>query len=112
MIDFAYAADAATTAAPGAGDTFLFNIGLIAVLFVLFYVILIRPQQRRMKEQQTMLSALKKGDRVITSGGLVGKISKLTNDREVEIDLGGGTKVTALRYTLTLDEPAAVETKK
>ncbi|MCB1538304.1 MAG: preprotein translocase subunit YajC [Rhodospirillales bacterium] len=93
------AADAAAT--PGMGDTFLTNMGLIALMFVLFYVLLIRPQQKRMKQQQTMLGALKVGDRVVTGGGLVGNISRLVSDAEVEVDLGG-TKVTALRYTLSV----------
>ncbi len=105
MISLAHAAEAGTASVAGApttSDTFMFNIGMIAVLFVLFYIILIRPQQKRIKEQQTMLDGLKKGDRVVTAGGLIGKISKLTNDREVEVDLGA-VKVTALRYTLQID---------
>lgn len=107
MITLAHAADAASSAAatPSASDTFMFNLGMIAVLFVLFYIILIRPQQKRIREQQKTLDSLKKGDRVITAGGLIGKISKLTNDREVEVDLGNDVKVTALRYTLQLDTP-------
>lgn len=106
MITLAHAADVASNAAaaPSASDTFMFNIGMIAVLFILFYIILIRPQQKRIREQQKTLDSLKKGDRVITAGGLIGKISKLTNDREVEVDLGA-VKVTALRYTLQLDNP-------
>ncbi len=77
------------------------NMGLILVMFVLFYVLLIRPQQKRLKAQQAMLSALKKGDRVVTGAGFVGTISDIKSDREVEVDLGNGFKVTALRYTIT-----------
>ena len=95
---YAQAADMAMTpGAPSAGEAFAWNMGLIVVMVVLFYLLLIRPQQSRMKEHAKMLSALKKGDAIITSGGLVGKIDKVIDDREVVLDLGNGTKVTALR---------------
>jgi preprotein translocase subunit YajC len=87
-------------ATPGTGDTFMWNMGLVLVMFALFYVLMIRPQQKRLKAQQAMLGSLNVGDRVVTGGGLVGTISKIINDAEVEVDLGS-TKVTALRYTLT-----------
>lgn len=90
-------------AAPSAGSAFAWNMGLILVLVIMFYVLLIRPQQKRFAEHKAMVDSMKKGDKVVTAGGLVGKISKLTNDEEVEIDLGG-TKVTAVRNTLTLKE--------
>jgi len=90
-------------AAPSAGSAFAWNMGLILVLVVMFYFLLIRPQQKRFKEHKEMVDALKKGDKVVTAGGLVGTISKLTNDEEVEVDLGGA-KVTAVRNTLTVKE--------
>lgn len=84
---------------PGAMEAFLWNMGLIAVLMILFYVLLIMPQQRRFKEHKEMLDKLQKGDKVITGGGLIGKIDKIKDEREVIIDLGD-TKVTALRSTI------------
>ncbi len=89
-----------TTQVPGAMESFIWNMGLVLVLVVLFYVLLIAPQQKRFKEHSQMLSALKKGDKVITGGGLVGTIDKLVDDKEVVVDLGNGLKVTALRATL------------
>ncbi|MCL4677243.1 MAG: preprotein translocase subunit YajC [Alphaproteobacteria bacterium] len=86
--------------APTAGEAFFWNIALVGILVFLFYILLIMPQQRRFKEHSDMLSDLKKGDRVITGGGLVGKIDKIIDDREVLIDLGNGLKVTALRSTI------------
>ena len=83
--------------APSSMDAFMMNMGLVVVLVGLFYILLIMPQQRRFKEHSNMLSDLKKGDRVVTGGGLVGKIDKVIDDKEVLIDLGNGTKVTALR---------------
>ena len=86
--------------APTATEAFAWNMGMILVLVILFYMLLIRPQQRRMKEHNSMLSDLKKGDRVVTGGGLIGKIDKVVGNDEVEIDLGNGVKVVALRSTI------------
>ena len=83
--------------APTPQEALIWNIGLVIVLVALFYFLLIMPQQRRFKEHSEMLSDLKKGDRVVTSGGLVGRIDKVLDDKEVIIDLGNGIKVTALR---------------
>jgi preprotein translocase subunit YajC len=92
--------------APSAMEAFLWNMGMVAVLVFLFYVLLISPQQRRFKEHTKLLAALKKGDRVVTGGGLVGVIEKIGDGDEVVIDLGHGSKVTALRSTLVgRDDP-------
>lgn len=86
--------------APSAGEAFAWNMGLVLVLVVMFYILLIRPQQKRLKEHTDMLKALEKGDTVITGGGLVGKIDKFVGEDQVVIDLGG-SKVTALRSTIS-----------
>ena len=87
--------------APSAANAFAWNMGLILILVIMFYILLIRPQQKRFAEHRTMLDALKKGDKVVTSGGLVGKVDKIGDDvDEVIIDLGNGVKVTALRHTI------------
>ena len=87
--------------APSATNAFAWNMGLIVLLVVMFYILLIRPQQKRFKEHQTMLGELKKGDAVVTAGGLVGKIDKLVGDDEVVINLGGTVKVTAVLSTIS-----------
>ena len=109
LISMAHASTDAATVAPSAGDTFWMNMGLIGVMFILFYILLIRPQQKRLQEQRAMLDTLQKGDAVVTSGGLVGTVSKLISDTEVEIDLGS-VKVVALRYTIQtkMDDGAPV----
>jgi len=97
------AADVAVNApidAPTTANAFAWNMGLILVMVALFYILLIRPQQKRFNEHKEMLGALKKGDKVVTAGGLVGKIDKLSGEDEVIVDLGGGTKVTALLSTI------------
>jgi len=104
MISIAHAqevaAEVAAVEAPSTASAFAWNMGLILVMVMLFYILLIRPQQKRFAEHRDMLGALKKGDKVVTAGGLVGKIDKLSGDDEVIVDLGGGTKVTALLSTI------------
>ncbi len=109
----------ASTAAPGgagmspapspAGGTemLLWNVGMIAALVAMFYLLLIRPQQKRFREHKDMIDSLKKGDRVLTGGGLIGKVDKIVSDTEILVDLGNGVKVSALRSTVQtrLDEP-------
>src|SRR5690606_41780523 len=101
FISMAYAQDAAAAAPDGAAFAFS-NIGLILIMVVMFYFLLIRPQQKRFKEHKAMLDALKKGDKVVTAGGLVGTVDKLPEGEgdEVVVDLGNGMKVTALRPTI------------
>jgi len=70
------------------------------LIFVIMYFLIIRPQRQQLKKRNEMLSALRRGDTVVTGGGLIGKVTKVIDDREVEVDLGGGTKVTAVRSTI------------
>ena len=67
------------------------------LIFVVMYFLIIRPQQQQLKKRSEMLAAVRRGDTVVTGGGLIGKVTKVIDDKELEIDLGGGTKVTALR---------------
>ncbi|MGB0902050.1 preprotein translocase subunit YajC [Halocynthiibacter sp.] len=85
-------------------------IPLIAI-FGIMYFLLIRPQQKKMKEHQEMVSALRRGDQVITQGGLIGKVVKVKEgDNEVEVELGEGVKVRVVQSTiatvLSKTEPA------
>lgn len=64
------------------------------------YFLIIRPQRQQMKRRGEMLAAVRRGDTVVTGGGLIGKVTKVIDDNELEIDLGGGNKVTALRSTI------------
>lgn len=106
LISMAYAQEtadeimAAVPEAPSTASAFAWNMGLILVLVVMFYLLLIRPQQKRFMEHKEMLGGLKKGDKVVTSGGLIGKVDKMGGDDEVVIDLGNGVKVTAVLSTI------------
>ncbi|MEM8833175.1 MAG: preprotein translocase subunit YajC [Pseudomonadota bacterium] len=98
--------------APSAASAFAWNMGLIVVLVVMFYFLLIRPQQKRFAAHKEMVDGLKKGDKVVTAGGLVGKIEKLEGNDEAIVNLGKDMKVTAVRSTLTVREEKKEEEKK
>jgi preprotein translocase subunit YajC len=84
-----------------AAEAFGLNLLLIAILVGMFYVLLIIPQQKRFKKHRQMIEAMKKGDKVLTSGGLIGIVDKIeAGNDEILIDLGSGLKVTALRSTI------------
>lgn len=99
--------------APSAMEAFVWNMGLVAILVGMFYILLIRPQQKRMKEHNEMLQGLQKGDRVVTAGGLIGKITKIKDgDDEVQVELEGGTSVVALRSMLQKRDVIGVAASK
>jgi preprotein translocase subunit YajC len=83
----------------GASPDMLISILPFVLIFVIMYFLIIRPQRTQLKKRGEMLAAIRRGDTVVTGGGLVGKVTKAT-DGELEVDLGGGTKVTALRSTI------------
>jgi preprotein translocase subunit YajC len=64
------------------------------------YFLLIRPQQKKLKDHQAMVTALRRGDQVITQGGLIGKVSKVKDDKEVEVELAAGVTVRVVRSTI------------
>ena len=97
-------AQSAGAAAPG-GAAMIMQFAPLLFIFAIFYVLLIRPQQKRAKEHRTMIDAVKKGDTVITGGGLIGKATKVDQE-EVEIEIATGVKVKALKSTLSDIRPA------
>jgi preprotein translocase subunit YajC len=92
-------AQAAAPAANPFGDYMSF-LPMVAI-FVVFYFLLIRPQQKRAKETRTMLSALQKGDEVVTAGGIVGKISKIS-DAYVTLEIAPNVEINIQRSAVTL----------
>jgi len=85
--------------APGGGEL-LTMIMPIALIMVVFYFLLIRPQQRKMKEHQELISKVARGDTVVTSGGLIGKVTKLTDDKELQVEVGENVKVRVMRHAI------------
>jgi preprotein translocase subunit YajC len=90
---------AQSTGAPGAGDFIGMVLPLVLIMGV-FYFLLIRPQQRKMKEHQAMLSKVAKGDTVVTQGGLIGKVVRVVDDSELLVEVGENVKVRVLKSGL------------
>ena len=90
----------AAPAATGAGSDLFLQMAPLLLVFLIFYVLMIRPQQTRMKKHQATIAAVKTGDEVITGGGLRGRVTKV-NDDEVEVELAPNMKVRAVKSTLS-----------
>ncbi len=95
----AFAQAAGTAAGPGAGAAGLLGIAPYIAIFAIFYFLMIRPQQQRAKAHRAMIDAVKKGDEVVTAGGIIGKVARVM-DAEVEIDAGNNVKLRVLKSTL------------
>lgn len=82
----------------------------LILIFAIMYFLLIRPQQKKAKEHAAMVAALRRGDQVVTQGGLIGKVVKVKDDNEVEVELAEGVKVRVVQSTiasvLSKTEPA------
>jgi preprotein translocase subunit YajC len=86
----------AQAAAGGGGSGFEAFLPLI-LIFGVFYVLLIRPQQKKMKEHKATLSAIRRGDKVVTGGGIVGTVTKVIDDLEITVEIADGVKVRVQR---------------
>ena len=73
----------------------------LILIFVIFYFFLIRPQQKRVKDHKSMVESLKRGDEIITSGGILGTIERVLEDDRIEVNIGEGVKVQIIRSTIT-----------
>ena len=82
------------------GSSFAQFIPLI-LIFVIFYFFLIRPQQKRVKDHKAMVNSLKRGDEVITSGGIIGTVEKVMEDDRIEVNVADNVKVQIIRSTIT-----------
>ena len=80
--------------------SFIMQIMPFLLMILIFYFLLIKPQQKQLKERQKMLSNLKVGDKVLTAGGIIGTISSLNND-QIEVEIAKNVKVTMLRSSIT-----------
>jgi preprotein translocase subunit YajC len=89
----------------------IINFLPIVAVFAIMYVLMIRPQQRRVKQHQEMVKNLRKGDSVVTQGGTVGKVTKLVDDEQIEIEIADGVRVRQMRSMVSevrvRGEPAA-----
>ncbi|WP_413203628.1 preprotein translocase subunit YajC [Rhodospirillum sp. A1_3_36] len=109
FISPAYAQAASPGGALGGLESFL----PLILIFVIFYFLLIRPQQRRMKEHKAMLSNVRRGDKIVTNGGIVGTVVKVVNETELSVEIAENIKVRVMRdmiaNIISKTEPVAGE---
>lgn len=95
--------------APG-GDLVGFLLPMV-LIFAIFYFLLIRPQQKRMKAHREKIGNIRRGDQIVTAGGLIGKVNKVVSDEELQVEIADGVRVRVVRATvsevLSRTEPAA-----
>ncbi|MFQ5623987.1 MAG: preprotein translocase subunit YajC [Paracoccaceae bacterium] len=87
--------------AAGGGGSSLISFMPIILIFAIMYFLMIRPQQKKAKEHRAMVEAVRRGDQVITQGGLIGKVTKVKEDNEIEVEIAKGVKVRVVKSTLS-----------
>jgi preprotein translocase subunit YajC len=97
------------------GGTGIFELLLpFALIFIIMYFLILRPQRQQMKRREEMLKQIRRGDTVVTNGGIVGKVTKVVDDHEVELQIAEGVKVRAMRNLIAevraKAEPVAANT--
>lgn len=93
-------AAAAGGADPNSASAILFGILPWLLIFLIFYMLMIRPQQKRLKEHQATIAAVKRGDEVVTAGGIRAKVTKVSDD-EAEVEIAQGVRVRVVKSTLS-----------
>jgi preprotein translocase subunit YajC len=103
FVTAALAQSTGTPAATGTGGVsdLLIQFAPILLLVVIFWFLIFRPQQKRAKAQQAMLSAISRGDTVVTTGGIVGKVTKAVDGEDLEVEIAQGTRVKLVRGMIT-----------
>ena len=87
-------------AAGGGEPSALMSLLPLVAIFVIFWFLLIRPQQKKMKEHKALVEAVKRGDKVVTAGGIIGSVSKVVSDTEVQLEIADGVRVRVVKATL------------
>ncbi len=90
----------AQSGAGGGGDLFGFLVPMILIVAIMYFLI-IRPQQKRVKDHQEMVAAIRRGDTVVTSGGIIGKVTKVIDDKEVQVEIAENVRVRLMRNTVS-----------
>jgi len=96
-----FASPAYAQAAGGSLTSSLGGFVPIILIFGIMYFLMIRPQQKKMKDHRSMVDALRKGDQIVTQGGVIGKVTKVKEDNEVEVEIAADVKVRILKHTIT-----------
>ena len=82
-------------------DSFLSTLIPLILLFGIFYFLIIRPQQQRVKQHQMMVDSVRRGDTVVTAGGLIGRVTKVKDDGEIMVELADDVQVRVVKSTLS-----------
>ena len=109
LISYAYA----QSGGGSAGGFDIISLLPLVLIFVVFYFLLIRPQQKKAKDHREMISKVRRGDKVLTGGGIYGKVIKVTDEHSVQIEISEGVKVQVARPTIAnvidVSEPSSIE---
>ncbi|MDB5600327.1 MAG: preprotein translocase subunit YajC [Xanthobacteraceae bacterium] len=84
----------------GGGDNMLVSLLPFVLIFVIMYFLILRPQQKRVKQHQEMVKNVRKGDTVINSGGMIGRVTKVIDDEQIEVEIADGTRVRQMRQMI------------
>lgn len=94
--------EAYAQAAPGAGgSSFMIQLLPFVMILLIMYFLIIRPQQKRMKDHRDMIASIKRNDTVVTAGGMIGKVSRIVGDNELLVELAEGVRVRVVRGTIS-----------
>ncbi len=108
-----WAQDVVNNSVQGAEEgSLLMSLLPLILILIVFYFLVFRPQNKRIQEHRNMVDNLKKGDRVVTGGGLIGKVFKITGDDELIVELADGVRVHAVRSTIMTIRDKAVSNKE
>ena len=98
---------------PGGGGDMFVQLLPFLLIFVIIYFLILRPQQKRVKAHRDMVAGIRRGDTVVTGGGLIGKVAKVVDEAEVQVELSDGVRVRVVRPTIqevrSKGEPAATK---
>ena len=88
-------------AAAGGSGNMLVSLLPFVLIFAIMYFLIIRPQRQRMKKHEEMISSVRRGDTVVTAGGMIGKVTKVLDDKEVQVELAEGVRVRIVRSMIS-----------
>jgi preprotein translocase subunit YajC len=90
----------AQAAAGGDANSMLMSLLPFALIFVIMYFLILRPQQKKVKDHQELVKNIRRGDTVVTSGGIIGKVTKVKDDGEIEVEIADNTRVRVIKGTV------------
>ena len=91
----------AQAAAGGDANSMLMSLLPFALIFVIMYFLILRPQQKKVKDHAELVKNIRRGDTVVTSGGIIGKVTKVRDDTEIEVEIAENTRVRVIKGTVS-----------